>query len=82
MHVRELLAECASKIIDHGPDSPEVQVFIDQHRDDAEFVECAELARSLKRAICSEKVSDPADDYDEDEDEEEFTGDDGSPDKS
>lgn len=79
MRARELLAECVSKIIDHGPDSPEVQVFIDQYRDNAEFVECAELARSLKRAFCSEKVSDPADDYDEDDDEEEFSGDDGGP---
>ena len=55
--VGELLAECATRIIDHGPDSPEVQAFIDQHQDNTEFVELSETCRALKRAFIAEGIS-------------------------
>lgn len=46
-----LLARCADLINEHGPDSEEVVEFITAHESDHEFVELAELSRSLKRSF-------------------------------
>ena len=44
--LRKLLGEVAVLINEHGPDSPVVQMFIDQHRnDDPEFVELRKPAK-------------------------------------
>lgn len=44
--LRKLLGEVAVLINEHGPDSPVVQMFIDQHRnDDPEFVELCKPAK-------------------------------------
>jgi hypothetical protein len=57
--VRKLLAECATLINAHGPDSAEVQRFIDQHRDNPEFVELAQVSQTLKRAFLKEPMPTP-----------------------
>jgi len=49
--VRKLLADVAALINQYGPDSVEVQAFIDLHRDNAEFVELAQISCELKRAL-------------------------------
>ena len=51
MHLRTLLAECAKKLNQYGPDSPEVEEFIRKNSHDEEFVQLAELARTLKREV-------------------------------
>ncbi len=45
------LADCAELINRHGPDSPEVLRFIEERKDDPEFVELAELSRQLSKAL-------------------------------
>jgi len=51
MHLRTLLAECAKKLNEFGPDSPEVNELIRKNAHNQEFVELAELARKLKREV-------------------------------
>ncbi len=51
--VRMLLADVAALINEQGPDSPVVLAFIEQHRDNAEFVELAQLSQALKRVLAS-----------------------------
>ena len=51
MHLRTLLAECAKKLNEYGPDSPEVEEFIRKNSHNEEFVQLAELARTLKREV-------------------------------
>ena len=51
MHLRTLLAECAKKLNQYGPDSPEVEEFIRKNSHIKEFVELAELSRTLKREV-------------------------------
>jgi hypothetical protein len=51
MHLRTLLAECAKKLNQYGPDSPQVEEFIQKHKANEEFVQLAELARTLKREV-------------------------------
>jgi len=51
MNDYELLAEYARLMNIHGMDSEQVKVFIRQHNDNSEFVELAELSRTLKRVL-------------------------------
>jgi hypothetical protein len=51
MSTRELLAEHATLMNRHGADSPEVEAFVTAHRDDAEFIDLARVARELKAAL-------------------------------
>lgn len=57
-HLRELLADYAALLNDHGVDSTEAEEFVVAHRWNQEFVELAELSRKLKRALTA-----PADGY-------------------
>ncbi len=50
---RDLLAEYAMLLNDHGADSEQARVFLETHQDDGEFVELAELSRTLKKALTS-----------------------------
>jgi hypothetical protein len=50
--VADLLAEFTVVLNTHGVASPEVEAFLELHKDNAEFVELAELACLLKRALC------------------------------
>jgi hypothetical protein len=47
----QLLADCARLINQHGPNSTVVTDFIRQHKADQEFVELAQLSRTLKLAL-------------------------------
>jgi transcription elongation factor Elf1 len=60
--VGKLLSELVLRINQHGPDAAEVTAFIEQHRDNAEFVELANLSRTLKHilAATSEPPTPPA----------------------
>ena len=49
--VEQLLLECAMLINEFGPDSEEVDHFIESHRDRTEFVELANLSRRLKKVL-------------------------------
>jgi hypothetical protein len=60
MTTTELLAQAAWQLNQYGPDSLEVDRFIQAHADNHEFVELAELSRSLKRMLLSEGVAEPA----------------------
>jgi hypothetical protein len=60
MTTTELLAQVAWQLNQYGPDSPEVDRFIQAHGDNHEFVDLAELSRSLKRMLLSEGVAEPA----------------------
>jgi hypothetical protein len=53
MSTRELLVEYAVLLNRHGADSPEAEAFLAAHRDDAEFVDLARVARELKAALAS-----------------------------
>jgi hypothetical protein len=53
MSTRELLVEYAVLLNRHGADSPEAEAFLAAHRDDAEFVDLARVARDLKTALTS-----------------------------
>ena len=49
---RDLLAQCAFLLNKYGPDAPEVDRFIDQHRDsNPDFVRLAEVSRDFKRNV-------------------------------
>ncbi len=48
---RKLLSECARLINQHGPDSQEVQDFINLHRNNQKFVQLATLSQKLKRVL-------------------------------
>jgi len=50
---RDLLAEYAILLNDYGADSKEAVDFLQAHSNDAEFVELAELSRTLKKALTS-----------------------------
>ncbi len=56
MHLRTLLAECAKKLNEYGPDSPQVEEFIRKNAHNEEFVQLAELARTLKREVLTRTV--------------------------
>src|SRR5262245_2716900 len=56
MHLRTLLAECAKKLNEYGPDSSEVAEFIQKNSRNEEFVQLAELARTLKREVLARTV--------------------------
>lgn len=46
-----MLAHVATLINTHGPDSPEVLAYIEEHKDWEEFVALAHLSRELKKAL-------------------------------
>ncbi len=46
-----LLLECAQLLNERGPDSIEVDQFIQAHADDREFVDLARLSCDIKRAL-------------------------------
>ena len=52
-HTRELLAEYAAILNKCGVDSEEADEFIEANKENAEFVELAELSRTLKKALTS-----------------------------
>jgi hypothetical protein len=53
----EILAEFTRILNRFGPDSPEEEAFLREHRDNQELVELAGLASTLKRAL--KKVGQP-----------------------
>ncbi len=48
---RELLAEYATLLNKFGTNSAEAEEFIDDHRDNSEFVELADISRKLRDAL-------------------------------
>ena len=50
---RHLLARYAALINKYGVDSRQAKKFLDEHRDNGEFIELAELSRTLKLALTS-----------------------------
>ena len=53
MSTRRLLARYATLINRFGPDSSRAKSFLDDYSHNSEFVELAELARNLKKALTS-----------------------------
>jgi hypothetical protein len=52
---RTLLARYAALVNQHGADSAKAARFVEKHSDNAEFVELAGLARTLKKALTSRR---------------------------
>lgn len=50
---RDLIAQYAVLLNKFGADSDEAANFVEQHIDDSEFVDLAELSRTLKKALTS-----------------------------
>jgi hypothetical protein len=47
----ELLSQFAVLLNECGPDSAEVNEFLDEHRGNADFIELAEISITLKKAL-------------------------------
>ena len=52
METRHLLAAHAELMNQFGPDSKEVESFLNKHKDNESFCELAKLAKDLKVALC------------------------------
>ncbi len=48
---RELLAEYAVLLNEHGADSQEAKDFLESHGDNQDFVQLAKLSKMLKKAL-------------------------------
>ncbi len=63
MHVstRELLAQYTVLLNRFGTDSEEAEAFLQENRSNSEFVELAELSKTLKEALTAPTLHDQAD---------------------
>jgi hypothetical protein len=60
MRTRQLLSECAQLLNRHGPSAAVFETFLEQHRDNSEFVRLAKLSRTIKGAIAHFAANDGA----------------------
>lgn len=56
-NTRELLAEYAALLNQHGADSVEAERFLEQHQFNTEFYELASLSKTLKKALTAPQTS-------------------------